>query len=87
MSAALAQTRQRQVVERDRTINGYVDVLEVSGDFALALEAVGRDYYSMRRTLKGAGRDDLAEKLREWKLRDSERLRFALGRQWQEGRS
>ncbi|QIG59019.1 hypothetical protein SEA_RUBYRALPH_11 [Microbacterium phage RubyRalph] len=81
--SALEKTRQRQLVQRDRTINGFVDVLEVTEDPRVALEAVGRDYASMRRTLIGAGREDLAEKLREWKLRDSERLSFALGRQWQ----
>ncbi len=77
----------RNIAERERTIQGFEEVLEVTDDPRDALEAVGRDYASMRRTLIGAGREDLAEKLRQWKLRDNERLNFALGRQWQEGRA
>lgn len=75
------------IAQRDKTIEGYIDVLEVTGDHRLALEAVGRDYFSMRRTLIKAGKTNLVEQLREWRLRDTERLNYALGRQWQEGRS
>lgn len=68
---------------RDRVIEGFVDVLDLTGDPRDALDAVGRDYESMRRTLRRAGREDLVEKLAEWKAQDAKRLRFALGRQWQ----
>lgn len=73
--------QQRQ--ERDRVIDGFVDVLDLTGDPRDALDAVGRDYESMRRTLKRAGRHDLVEKLSQWKAQDAKRLQFALGRQWQ----
>ena len=76
-----------QTEARDRTIRGFEDVLEVTSDFHAALAAVGRDYESMKRTLTRAKRDDLVERLKAWRIRDNESVRFALGRQWQEGRA
>lgn len=68
---------------RDRVIAGFEDVLEITDDVGEALLATGRDYASLRRTLIAMGRHDLVVKLTEWKKRDNEQLRFALGRQWQ----
>lgn len=74
----------QQMAARDRVVRGFQDVLEVTDDFQDALDAVGRDYASMRRTLLSVGEHELAQRMREWRDRDNERLRFALGRQWQE---
>lgn len=68
---------------RDRDIRGFKDILEVTDDFREALTNVGRSYASMRRTLLGAGEHELAERMKVWHDRDGERLRYALGRQWQ----
>lgn len=68
---------------RDRVIAGFEDVLAITDDVGEALLATGRSYASLRRTLIGMERHDLVVKLTEWKARDNERLRFALGRQWQ----
>lgn len=68
---------------RDRVIAGFEDVLAITDDVGEALLATGRDYASLRRTLIAMERHDLVVKLTEWKARDNERLRFALGRQWQ----
>lgn len=68
---------------RDRVIAGFEDVLAITDDVGEALLATGRSYASLRRTLIGMERHDLVVKLTEWKTRDNERLRFALGRQWQ----
>lgn len=72
-----------QRARRGKVIQSFEDMLEVSNDLHIILAAVGRDYASLRRSLKGAKRDDLVAKLTAMKEADSERLRYALGRQWQ----
>lgn len=76
---ALAEAQRK----RDQVVSGFEDIIQVTSDLHLALEAVGRDYASLRRTLVGAGRADLASKLKAMKKADTDRLNYALGRQWQ----
>ncbi|AWN04633.1 hypothetical protein HOT29_gp014 [Microbacterium phage Squash] len=70
-------------VKRDRVVAGFEDLLAVDADLHDCLAGVGRDYASLRRTLIGAGRLDLVLTLKAMKEADAERLRYALGRQWQ----
>lgn len=71
------------IVKRDRIIAGFEDLLAVDASLHDCLNAAGRDYASLRRTLLGAGRLDLVLKLKDMKEADAKRLRYALGKQWQ----
>ncbi|QUE25309.1 hypothetical protein SEA_FIZZLES_12 [Microbacterium phage Fizzles] len=75
--------RLASLARRDRVITAVEDLLEVGAGLHDVLAAVGRDYGSLRRTLKGAGRLDLMLKLKAMQEADTARLNYALGRQWQ----
>lgn len=61
------------------------DLLAIT-DVGHAVLTIGRRYDTLCKNLARANRPDLIQILKEWKKDDAERLRFALGRQWQEGR-
>lgn len=71
------------LAKRDKIVTAVEDLFEVEADLHDVLAAVGRDYASLRRTLKGASRLDLVLKLKAMKEADTDRLNYALGRQWQ----
>lgn len=71
------------LAKRDKIVTAVEDLFEVGADLHDVLGAVGRDYGSLRRTLKGAGRLDLVLKLKAMQEADTDRLSHALGRQWQ----
>lgn len=72
-----------QLQARDELIEKYLDALDITGSYQEALDAVGRGYESMRRTLKLAGLANLMEDLAEWRREDNQNKRYALGGQWQ----
>lgn len=72
-----------KIEERDKMIAGVEDLLEVGADVHLLYETTGRDYLSLRRSLVGAGRHDLVVRLQEMQKTATDRLNYALGRQWQ----
>lgn len=71
------------LAKRNKIVTAVEDLFEVDADLHEVLAAVGRDYASLRRTLKGASRLDLVLKLKAMKEADTERLEHALGRRWQ----
>lgn len=75
MDAAHAANRARV----ERLIEDFEDMLRLSGDLHTSLDAVGRTYEQLRRTLVGAGRHDLVTRLKRMKEADTERLHDALG--------
>lgn len=57
-------------------------MLEIGVDAGEAFFAIGASYEALRLQLKRRQRLDLVEKLREWRERDTARLRHAQGRSW-----
>lgn len=81
MTAKVTQTRM------SRRLEDYFDMIRLTGDVGEALRGTGRDYASWRRTLTREGYAEAVTELEEWQRQDSERLRYALGRQWQRERT
>lgn len=73
-----------QVAQREIVIENYLDMIRLTGDIGEAFRATGRSYDGFKRSLKAAGYDQAAADLARWKTEDSERLKYALGEQWQQ---
>lgn len=73
-----------QVAQRQILIENYLDMIRLTGDIGEAFRATGRNYEGWKRSLRAAGYEQEALDLARWKTEDSERLRFALGEQWQQ---
>lgn len=78
MTAVLGAALEKQRA-KERVIDSFEDILEVTDDMHVALAAVGRDYASLRRTLIGANRLDLVLRLKTMNEADRARLQDALG--------
>lgn len=68
--------------QSERDAQRYEELLAVT-DPGEAFYTIGKSYDALRKNLMRANRLDLVLTLTEWKKQDTERLRFALGRQWQ----
>jgi len=66
----------------ERAVAVFAEIIEVTDDAGEAFWAIGKSYDALMRSFARHNRPDLAEKLREWKRRDTERLKHAQGRSW-----
>lgn len=67
---------------RSHASEEFEDMLAIGIDAGEAFFAIGVSYEALRLQLKRREKLELAEKLKQWKAQDAERLKHAQGRGW-----